>query len=92
MPTSLTNNNTNHSSGNGTTIGATNTTNNLLATTNPPINYRDGQFFEQNCHMDAGSPNGSMASASPPTVIGTHSTNHLSNLSNYRPHMAYYQA
>lgn len=83
------NNNNNHSNGNGATIGATNSTNAILATANSAINYRDGQFFEQSCHMDAGSPNGSLASASPPSAIGTHthSTNHLSN---YRPHISYY--
>lgn len=86
------NNNTNSSSGNigGVSIGGTNISNSILAaTTNTAIAYRDGQFFEQNCHMDAGSPNGSLASASPPSVIGAHSVNHVSN---YRPHMAYYQA
>lgn len=92
LPTSLINSNNNgnnHSSGNSSSIGATNTPNALaLASSNPTNYYRDGQFFEQNCHMGAGSPNGSFASASPPTIIGTHSTNHLSN---YWPPMAYYQ-
>lgn len=87
------NNNNNNTSGGigGVSIGATNISNSILAATatNTAIAYRDGQFFEQNCHMDAGSPNGSLASASPPSVIGAHSVNHVSN---YRPHMAYYQA
>lgn len=88
IPTSL-NNNNNHSNGGNShvSIGATNSL--LAATTNTAIAYRDGQFFDQNCHLDtAGSPNGSLASASPPSVIGAHSVNHVSN---YRPHMAYYQ-
>lgn len=92
VPTSLNNNNNHSSVGSvgGVSIGATNISNSILAaTTNTAIAYRDGQFFDQNCHMDtAGSPNGSLASASPPSVIGGHSVNHVSN---YRPHMAYYQ-
>ncbi|XP_031631246.1 fork head domain-containing protein crocodile [Contarinia nasturtii] len=88
VPTSLHNNNTSGSVG-GVSISATNISNSILAaTTNTAIAYRDGQFFDQNCHMDTGSPNGSLTSASPPSVIGAHSANHVSN---YRPHMAYYQ-
>lgn len=80
-------NNNNNNNTSGVSIGATNITNTILAaTTNSAIAYRDGQFFEQNCHVDSGSPNGSL---SPPSVIGTHSGNHLTN---YRSHMAYYQA
>lgn len=94
IPTSLnTNNNSNNNNSSGSvggvSISATNISNSILAATaNTTVAYRDGQFFEQNCHMDAGSPNGSLASASPPSVIGAHPANHVSN---YRPHMAYYQ-
>lgn len=96
VPTSLTNNNNNnHSNGNTGSMGVTNQSNATLGTSNSAIHYRDGQFYEQNCHLDGGSPNGSLASVSPPTipsVSGIHPTNHLSTLTNYRSHMAYYQA
>lgn len=35
--------------------------------------FRDRHYEQNNCHMDnTGSPNGSLTSASPPSVVGTH--------------------
>lgn len=68
--------------GNG---GLTNSSNGPITTTSSG-GFRD-TLFEQNCQMDASSPNGSLASASPPSVIGGHLQNHLNN---YRSHAVYY--
>lgn len=46
------------------------------------VSFRDRHYEQNNCHMDNnnGSPNGSLTSASPPSVLGTHLQQyHLSN-------------
>ncbi|CAD7082897.1 unnamed protein product [Hermetia illucens] len=68
----------------------TNSTSSPSVTTS--VGFRDMVFeHNQSCQMDTGSPNGSLNSASPPTVISSHLTGNLGNLSHYRPHVGHYQ-
>lgn len=50
----------------------------------------DHHHNNQSCQMDQGSPNGSLTSASPPSVINSHLASNLGNLGHYRGH-GYYQ-
>lgn len=104
------NNNNNPSNGGGGGATGTNASGSVLpssassatssaaAATAVTIGFRDMVFdHNQSCQMDQGSPNGSITSASPPSVISNNHSHlasnlgHLGNLGHYRPHASYYQ-